>query len=142
MIKGKIISTTCQYSRQSKSIIQCFSKVAKHCMLSTLLPPLLETPSCSFCLLNSHSSLKSQLKRHALWCQPQLSNLSLICLSKSTLYIYLPLYFFPFSYFCTYLLLNKPGNSLRIGLVCYLILHPVLPTTQEALQTLNVLWKS
>lgn len=87
MIKGKIISTTCQYSRQSKSIIQCFSKVAKHCMLSTLLLPLLETSSCSFCLLNSHSSLKSQLKRHALWCPPQLSNLSHLPLQKHFVHI-------------------------------------------------------
>lgn len=141
MIKGKIISTTCQYSRQSKSIIQCFSKLAKHCMLSTFLLPLLVTPSCSVCSTLTHLWRPSS-NVMPLWHQPQLSKLSLICLSKSTLYIYLPLYLFPFSYFCTYLVLNKSGNSLRIGLVCYSILHPVLPTTQEALQTLNVLWKS
>lgn len=50
MIKGKIISTTCQYSRQCQSIVQCFSKVAKHCAVNILLP-LLETPSLLFCLL-------------------------------------------------------------------------------------------
>ena len=102
---------------QSNPIIQCFSQVAKYCMLSTLLFPLLEMPSCSFCLLNSYSSLKAQLKCRALC---DINHNSPSCLSFAppkalcTCICHCPCSLF--NYFYTCLLLSKSGNSLRIGL--------------------------
>lgn len=94
MIKGKIISTTCQYSRQSKSIIQCLSGETLHAVnIPTSL--LVTHHSCSVCSTLTHLWRPSS-NVMPLWHQPQLSKLSSHCLSKSTLYMYLPLYLFPF----------------------------------------------